>query len=207
MELGFSFNDLGFRSCSGYYPEGLRLSFKVSDLSTANPEDIIAVCQWMAEHESTLSLIQRAMEYCPGRNPKESQELISKLNKLHITEPVLEEHRRSAIGNVVSVLDHELDQMIGKHTKDSEAKKGYVYLLQSGPFYKIGVSTNVKRRVRELSTLPPFNINVICTIPSENRYELEGNLHTRFSDKHINGEWFELEPSDVAYIKGLANEQ
>ena len=36
---------------------------------------------------------------------------------------------------------------------------------------------------------------------------LEKNLHNRYKDKHINGEWYKLDPEDVEYIKSIPDEE
>jgi len=82
-------------------------------------------------------------------------------------------------------------------------KAGYVYLLKAGPYCKIGVSADVSKRIEQLATLPPFDIDLLHTIPTDDMYALESTLHERFADKRKNGEWFELDQDDVEYIKGL----
>ena len=82
--------------------------------------------------------------------------------------------------------------------------RGFVYLVQCGPYYKIGISTQVDERIKQLSTLPPFDIELSHMIPTDDMYTLESTLHERFADKRKNGEWFELEPADAEYIKGLS---
>ena len=81
--------------------------------------------------------------------------------------------------------------------------RGYVYLLQAGPYYKIGVSADPDKRLEQLSTIPPFDIELLHTIETPDMYALEFALHERFADKRKNGERFELCPADVEYIKGL----
>lgn len=82
---------------------------------------------------------------------------------------------------------------------------GYVYILEGGPYYKIGRTNNVDRRIGEISPKLPFKTRLVCTIATEDMYTLEAELHERFADKRTNGEWFELEPEDVEYIGGLPN--
>ena len=84
-----------------------------------------------------------------------------------------------------------------------KTQAGFVYLLKSGPYYKIGVSTNVDKRIEQLATLPPFDIELVHTTYDTDMYALEKDLHNLYADKRKNGEWFELEESDVEYIKGL----
>jgi len=83
----------------------------------------------------------------------------------------------------------------------------HVYILQCGPYYKIGASAKVGQRISQLSALPPFDIELIHTIPTDDMYGLESELHTQFSDKRKRGEWFELDDSDVEYIKGLVGDR
>jgi len=82
---------------------------------------------------------------------------------------------------------------------------GYVYLMQSGKHHKIGASVDPDKRRDYLGTKPPFEIEIVCTIETDDMYGLEARLHERFADKRKNGEWFELEKDDVEYIKGLVD--
>lgn len=86
----------------------------------------------------------------------------------------------------------------------SHYNPGYVYLLQAGPYYKIGLTRNLDQRVKTLSTLPPFDLELVCAIRTGDMYTLERELHQRFKGKRKNGEWFELDPNDVEYIRELA---
>ena len=83
---------------------------------------------------------------------------------------------------------------------------GYVYLLQadSGHF-KIGRSKNPKSRIKTFGVQLPFEVEYIAVIPSGNMNQLETELHAKYQDKRVNGEWFDLSSEDVEYIKGLAS--
>lgn len=83
-------------------------------------------------------------------------------------------------------------------------KGGYVYLLKGGGYYKIGLSRNVYRRWREVSPKLPFEVEIVCTIATDDMHKLETTLHKRFADKRENGEWFKLDDSDVEYVLELA---
>jgi len=84
-----------------------------------------------------------------------------------------------------------------------KTQAGFVYLLKAGPYYKIGVSTNVDKRIEQLATLPPFDIELVHTTYDTDMYALEKDLHNLYADKRKNGEWFELTDNDVEYVKGL----
>ncbi|NIV32750.1 MAG: hypothetical protein GWN58_25880 [Anaerolineae bacterium] len=81
---------------------------------------------------------------------------------------------------------------------------GFVYLLQCAEYYKIGCSKKVDRRIKQLSTLPPFDLVHICSIQTDDMYQLEFELHQRFQHKRKRGEWFTLDAEDIEYIRSLA---
>jgi hypothetical protein len=81
---------------------------------------------------------------------------------------------------------------------------GYVYLIQSSTgYYKIGRTVNPDNRMATFTVKLPFEVEYTCVIQCEDMYGLEKELHARFASKRVNGEWFNLAPEDVEYIKGL----
>ncbi len=81
---------------------------------------------------------------------------------------------------------------------------GYVYLIVSPEgHYKIGKTKNPENRKKTFEVKLPFRVEYVCVIKADDMDTLEKELHARFSDKRINGEWFSLNPEDVAYIQGL----
>jgi hypothetical protein len=78
---------------------------------------------------------------------------------------------------------------------------GYVYLMKSGRFYKIGNSNNVERRNYELGIKLPEEIKIAHKIQTDDPNGVEGYWHNRFSNKRKQGEWFELSPSDIAAFR------
>jgi hypothetical protein len=67
--------------------------------------------------------------------------------------------------------------------------------------YKIGVSKDVDRRVKELSNSLNLNIEISFSYPVIQSYKLESLLHIRFKEKNAFGEWFYLSDSDIKIIK------
>jgi len=87
--------------------------------------------------------------------------------------------------------------------KERKQHRGYVYVLQAGPYYKIGASKDIGQRIKQLSTLPPFNLTLVHSIKTPDMFGVERNLHDLFRLKRINGEWFELNSGDITWLKGL----
>lgn len=83
---------------------------------------------------------------------------------------------------------------------ESALKKRHVYLLKCGDKYKIGVSKNVTRRVKELDN-KPFKVEVVAKSP-KSIYALyhEAFLHEKYDKKRVWGEWFKLTQKDVDFI-------
>ena len=104
-------------------------------------------------------------------------------------------------------LKEEIEKESKNDISNEKATKirGVVYLLKikGKSQYKIGVTTNLEKRLTQISPKMPFALNVEHKIKSDKIYSLEEKLHNKFKDKHIKGEWFELNKDDVNYIKSL----
>jgi hypothetical protein len=75
--------------------------------------------------------------------------------------------------------------------------EGYIYLIRSGEFHKIGVSKKeVNARILSLRTGSPLEIELVKLWRSKEPIALEKALHTHFKEFRIRGEWFRF-PEDV----------
>lgn len=84
---------------------------------------------------------------------------------------------------------------------EAELEFGYVYLLKSGRFYKVGRSNAVGRRERELAIQLPERAQVVHSIKTDDPVGIESYWHRRFQDRRKNGEWFELTAKDLAAFR------
>ena len=80
-------------------------------------------------------------------------------------------------------------------------QKGYIYLLKSKNFYKIGKTKYLKDRMKAYKTENPFEIEIIIQKEVEDYVKIEKELLKKFEDKQIKGEWFKLNKDDVEEIK------
>jgi len=86
----------------------------------------------------------------------------------------------------------------------TRSKAGQVYLIQSDRgYYKIGMTKNIDDRMATFHVKLPFEPDLIHVIECEDRRAMEKSLHIKFAAKRINGEWFDLTGTDVAFIKSI----
>ncbi len=76
-----------------------------------------------------------------------------------------------------------------------------IYIVKTNEFYKIGRTNNIKRRIKELESLNPFDVELILYQKKLYSKTVEAFLHAEFRDKNIKGEWFKLSELDLMLIK------
>lgn len=78
---------------------------------------------------------------------------------------------------------------------------GEVYLFKSGRYYKIGKTDNTVRRGNELRIQLPEKMDLIHSIKTDDPSGVETYWHRRFESKRMQGEWFDLNATDVKAFK------
>ncbi len=90
-----------------------------------------------------------------------------------------------------------------KLISDKKNRAGIIYVISAGDKYKIGKTTNINTRVRQLNTSNPDNIKIVISEQVLGYDYLEEYLLREFADKRISGEWFALNNSDIEKIKNI----
>lgn len=81
----------------------------------------------------------------------------------------------------------------------TQAKKGFVYLITDGELFKIGYSANhPSTRLAQCQTGNPNSLRLIGFISGD--LETERDLHRQFAANRVRGEWFSLSANDVKKI-------
>jgi len=92
------------------------------------------------------------------------------------------------------------------HTQMKEHKRkisdSFVYVVRSGDYHKIGVASDISKRIKALQIGNPIKIKLTLIIKNSemDAYLLEKCLHEVFEAKRVSGEWFVLTNDDIAFL-------
>lgn len=90
-------------------------------------------------------------------------------------------------------------EVVGAPTTGTRA--GVVYVLKSAYGYKVGRTRNVPARMRAFGVHLPIAYTITLCAWFDDCYVAERRYHDMFASKRINGEWFDLDESDIQQIR------
>lgn len=73
-----------------------------------------------------------------------------------------------------------------------------IYFIYDGDYIKIGYTTNIKQRLKNIATANPRKLELVKIIDGDN--QLEYIIQEYFSNYHLSGEWFRYEGELYNYI-------
>ena len=113
-------------------------------------------------------------------------------------------HNRGDLDDVVRICQSQMTAQRTDADEDCEsvdAEFGFVYLIQSARFFKIGKTNALGRREYELKIQLPEKTKTVHSIRTDDPTGIEAYWHKRFESRRKNGEWFELSRADVIAFK------
>ena len=84
-------------------------------------------------------------------------------------------------------------------------ESGYIYFVHADGTnrYKIGLTVDLDRRMRELNgKQAPFENKLLWSIEVSDMRSAEKDLHDMFSTRRVNGEWFVFNESELDEVEG-----
>ena len=97
-----------------------------------------------------------------------------------------------------AVAEQERDEQQKRQPAQPFRRTGVVYLISGGGYHKIGLTTNLPVRHKQIGAKLPFKSEVVHAITTSDIFGVERYWHNRFAHKRAEGEWFNLSPEEVA---------
>lgn len=101
--------------------------------------------------------------------------------------------QKNGIGNYIVVPPKRQYSGITSVNK-SNNPNGYIYFVKAKDysFYKLGVSANVKRRICDIDSYLPFDLEILSLHRLNDVYEVEELIQKKFKQYKIRREWYNL---------------
>lgn len=96
--------------------------------------------------------------------------------------------------------DYRIQNANNTNSKRFPNSSIYIIKIKDTDYYKIGVSQNHCRRIRDISSCMPFTIELLYVNNHENAYQIEHEVHQMMKDKYVKSEWFILSEKEYETV-------
>lgn len=83
----------------------------------------------------------------------------------------------------------------------------YIIKIKDTDYYKIGVSQNYHRRIRDISNSMPFVVELLYIKNHDEAYKIETQIHKTIETKYIKSEWFQLSGDDYKSVLNILSNE
>jgi len=126
-------------------------------------------------------------------------------SQIEIAKKMYEYSKQKGYNDIVEICKAYIDKSPNpeqeQENSDQNQILGAVYLFKHGKYYKIGKTNDTVRRGNELKIQLPENLDLIHEIKTDDPSGIEAYWHRRFESKRMNGEWFDLNSTDIKSFK------
>lgn len=93
--------------------------------------------------------------------------------------------------------------VLNGHADKPKPENGYLYIIESGGYHKIGQTTNISLRLKQITkTVAPFDAKLVLAVEIRGgAKDCEWHFHSRYADYCVKGEWFDLTRDQLAELK------
>lgn len=108
--------------------------------------------------------------------------------------------RIHSISQMDSIMKQAVDKIDRMGKLLAVSKKPQVYFIVEEPFQnrvKIGKSYDCEKRLKQLQTGSATKLSIYHTVTTLDNTALEKLLHTKYKDRHLQGEWFRFSRKDL----------
>ncbi|MFX1478314.1 MAG: GIY-YIG nuclease family protein [Promethearchaeota archaeon] len=130
--------------------------------------------------------------------------IINQLNLLYESIPKKAKCENCLYKNTFELYSKFKHDQIKKKRK--QEKKEIYFIYSEHNLIKIGIATNSKIRLRELQRHSSYKLRILAIIPNQT-HKNEKLLHKLFQKYRVFGEWFDVSPEIMKYIKKIKHPQ
>lgn len=110
-----------------------------------------------------------------------------------------------ALVNFTEIITIKNAEDLLRFSADLNVDFGFVYIINSDLGYKIGMTKSIHDRTRIFNVKLPIQWDFEKVYCLKDYKLLEKFLHSKFENKKINGEWFNLSEEDLKIIESFYN--